>query len=184
MTSDLPALTLLVQHCAVVPASYWRRGVLSYWLDVTHVSTRSSNTGASIIMMRKDGLKNVFVFMVVYAPIYKRVTHIDLWLPLNIKIEFFNLPIYVRRPVLHNEEQLPGTGTCMYVVVRRLMFAVGHFFENFFYFDTYFTSIHVDLYCLNPNHELHVRIYSDIISQGCLQLPCQMLVLQSLSIER
>ena len=69
ITSDLAALTLLVQHCAVVPASYWRRGVLSYWLDVTHVSTRSSNTGASIIMMRKDRFqKKVCVLMAEYAP--------------------------------------------------------------------------------------------------------------------
>ena len=71
---------------------------------------------------------------------------------------FLNLPIYVRRPVLHNEEQLPWPGT--YVVVRRLMFAGGHFFENFFYFDTYFISIHVDLYCLNPRWP-----YSGIASQ-------------------
>ena len=62
MTSDLPALTLLVQHCAVVPASYWRKGVLSYWLDVTHVSRRSLNTGASMIMMRKDGFQIRCVF--------------------------------------------------------------------------------------------------------------------------
>ena len=54
MTPGFSALTLSLQDCAVVPASYWLTAEPYYWPNLTHVSKRSTNIGASGTQLRQD----------------------------------------------------------------------------------------------------------------------------------